>query len=135
MRCRRLFEGFNLLACNRSVGGLLCDSRTSQCQRSVLIVIARDRRRVSSLIRLSRSFVRRINSTVQINTNEYRGFLFHAQAQLVRPTMVKKTRLSFSLTQIGNTSVRTICLSAKAVVMSLAKHTSLFFCCCFRFTI
>ena len=47
----------------------------------------------------------RINATVQINTNEYRGFLFHTQAHLVRPHLSSTRRILFSLTQIGNTSV------------------------------
>lgn len=46
-----------------------------------------------------------INVTLQLDTNQVRGFLFPAQAHLQWPSLVKKHKIRFPLTQIGNMSV------------------------------
>lgn len=50
-------------------------------------------------------FCCRINVTLQLDTNQVRGFLFPAQAHLHWPSITRKCRVRFPLTQIGNLSV------------------------------
>ncbi|XP_064637998.1 transmembrane protein 131-like isoform X2 [Lineus longissimus] len=45
-----------------------------------------------------------INVTIQLDTNQVRGFLFPAHAHLCWPPLIKKSKLKFPLTQIGNLS-------------------------------
>ncbi|ESO93808.1 hypothetical protein LOTGIDRAFT_228573 [Lottia gigantea] len=45
------------------------------------------------------------NVTIELDTNEVRGFLFSAQAYLHWPSLVRKTHIKFPLTQIGNISI------------------------------
>ncbi|XP_071088410.1 transmembrane protein 131-like isoform X1 [Haliotis cracherodii] len=45
------------------------------------------------------------NVTIELDTNQVRGFLFSAQAHLHWPSLVRKCKIKFPLTQIGNISV------------------------------
>ncbi|CAG5136465.1 unnamed protein product, partial [Candidula unifasciata] len=45
------------------------------------------------------------NVTIVLDTNQVWGFLFSAQAYLQWPTLVRKSRIKYPLTQIGNLSV------------------------------
>jgi len=45
--------------------------------------------------------------TIQLDTNEVRGFLFSAQTHLHWPSISRSSKIKFPLTQIGNTSVST----------------------------
>ena len=53
------------------------------------------------------------NITLNLDTNQVRGFLFKARARLVWPKMTPATleRLVFPLTQVGNSSVKEVTLS------------------------
>ncbi|KAK7503847.1 hypothetical protein BaRGS_00004970, partial [Batillaria attramentaria] len=55
--------------------------------------------------RLERTGQNTANVTIELDTNQVRGFLFSAQAHLHWPSLVKKSKLKFPLTQIGNTTV------------------------------
>ncbi|XP_041357021.1 transmembrane protein 131-like isoform X2 [Gigantopelta aegis] len=44
------------------------------------------------------------NVTIELDTNHVRGFLFSAQAHLHWPSLVRRCKIKFPLTQIGNTS-------------------------------
>ena len=46
--------------------------------------------------------------TIELDTNQVRGFLFSAQAHLHWPSLVRKSKLKFPLTQIGNTTVSNV---------------------------
>ena len=58
-------------------------------------------------------FLCSINVTIQLDTNQVRGFLFPAQAHLHWPSLIKKQKIKFPLTQIGNLSV-SVCNECKA---------------------
>ncbi|KAH9505685.1 hypothetical protein Btru_055497, partial [Bulinus truncatus] len=45
------------------------------------------------------------NVTIELDTNQVRGFLFSAQAHLQWPSLIKKSKIKYPLTQIGNMSV------------------------------
>ncbi|XP_059172508.1 transmembrane protein 131-like isoform X2 [Physella acuta] len=45
------------------------------------------------------------NVTIELDTNHVRGFLFSAQAHLQWPSLIRKSRIKYPLTQIGNLSV------------------------------
>ncbi|XP_046566823.1 transmembrane protein 131-like, partial [Haliotis rubra] len=45
------------------------------------------------------------NVTIELDTNQVRGFLFSAQAHLHWPSLVRKCKIKFPLTQIGNISI------------------------------
>lgn len=45
-----------------------------------------------------------VNVTVELNTNEIRGFLYPAVAHMVWPSVVNRKFIKFPLTQLGNTS-------------------------------
>ncbi|XP_064610189.1 transmembrane protein 131-like isoform X2 [Liolophura sinensis] len=45
------------------------------------------------------------NVTIELDTNEVRGFLFSAQSHLHWPSLVRKCKIKFPLTQLGNMSV------------------------------
>ncbi|XP_005095325.1 transmembrane protein 131 isoform X2 [Aplysia californica] len=45
------------------------------------------------------------NVTIELDTNQVRGFLFSAQAHLQWPSLIKKSRIKYPLTQIGNLTV------------------------------
>ena len=47
----------------------------------------------------------RVNVTVQLDSDQVRGFLFPAQAQLYWPSLTRRACVRFPLTQIGNISV------------------------------
>lgn len=51
----------------------------------------------------------RANVTIVLDTNQVWGFLFSAQAHLQWPTLVRKSRIKYPLTQIGNLSV-SVCI-------------------------
>ncbi|XP_070197652.1 transmembrane protein 131-like isoform X2 [Littorina saxatilis] len=54
--------------------------------------------------RLERTGQNTANVTIELDTNQVRGFLFSAQAHLHWPSLVRKSKLKFPLTQIGNIS-------------------------------
>ncbi|KAK3100282.1 hypothetical protein FSP39_017460 [Pinctada imbricata] len=54
---------------------------------------------------LKKSNLDTANVTIEVDTNEVQGFLYSAQAHLHWPSLVRKTKISFPLTQIGNTSI------------------------------
>ncbi|XP_029658546.1 transmembrane protein 131 isoform X2 [Octopus sinensis] len=45
------------------------------------------------------------NVTIELDTNQVRGFLFSAQAHLYWPALIRKCKIKFPLTQIGNVSL------------------------------
>ncbi|GAB1597873.1 transmembrane protein 131-like isoform X1 [Argonauta hians] len=45
------------------------------------------------------------NVTIELDTNHVRGFLFSAQAHLYWPALIRKCKIKFPLTQIGNVSL------------------------------
>lgn len=45
------------------------------------------------------------NVTIELDTNHVRGFLFSAQAHLQWPMLIRKSKIKYPLTQIGNLSV------------------------------
>lgn len=45
------------------------------------------------------------NITLNLDTNQVRGFLFKARANLIWPVLTQKVRLNFPLTQVGNFSL------------------------------
>ncbi|XP_076446798.1 transmembrane protein 131-like isoform X2 [Babylonia areolata] len=55
--------------------------------------------------RLERTGQNTANVTIELDTNQVRGFLFSAQAHLHWPSLVRKSKLKFPLTQIGNVTV------------------------------
>ncbi|KAL5012217.1 hypothetical protein ScPMuIL_010768 [Solemya velum] len=46
-----------------------------------------------------------VNVTIELDTDQVRGFLFSAQAHLHWPSLVRKCKIKFPLTQIGNISI------------------------------
>ncbi|XP_052077045.1 transmembrane protein 131-like isoform X3 [Mytilus californianus] len=55
--------------------------------------------------KLEKSEQNTANVTIEIDTSEVRGFLFSAQSHLHWPSLFRKHKIKFPLTQIGNTSV------------------------------
>ncbi|KAK0064719.1 transmembrane protein 131 [Biomphalaria pfeifferi] len=45
------------------------------------------------------------NVTIELDTNQVRGFLFSAQAHLQWPSLIRKSKIKYPLTQIGNMSI------------------------------
>ena len=62
---------------------------------------------------------------MQLDTNQVRGFLFPAQAHLQWPSLSRKSRISFPLTQIGNISVSDLILENPGNVPVLAQVLTL----------
>ena len=66
-------------------------------------------------------FICSANVTVQLDTNQVRGFLFPAQAHFQWPNLVKKSKYKFPLTQIGNVSV------SYSTLDKIVKFSNIFF--------
>ncbi|XP_048778429.1 transmembrane protein 131-like isoform X3 [Ostrea edulis] len=54
---------------------------------------------------IQKSNLNTANVTIEMDTNEVRGFLYSAQAHLQWPSLVRKCHIRFPLTQIGNISI------------------------------
>ncbi|XP_061164811.1 transmembrane protein 131-like isoform X1 [Saccostrea echinata] len=54
---------------------------------------------------IQKSNLNTANVTIEMDTNEVRGFLYSAQAHLHWPSLVRKCHIRFPLTQIGNISI------------------------------
>jgi hypothetical protein len=67
-------------------------------------------------VELGTSQLSTINVTVQLDTNKVRGFLFPAQAQLFWPSLTRRAKVKFPLTQIGNVSMSEITIENPADV-------------------
>ena len=81
--------------------------------------------RLRSAVSPSSSF----NITLNLDTNQVRGFLFKARARLVWPKMTPAAleRLVFPLTQVGNSSVKEVALtnpSEEPVLIHLVPMTN-----------
>lgn len=59
------------------------------------------------------------NVTIEMDTDEVRGFLYSAQAHLHWPSLVRKCHIKFPLTQIGNISVSFSFFLIKGLIFSL----------------
>ena len=62
-------------------------------------------------LRMATSPSSSFNITLNLDTNQVRGFLFKARARLVWPVLAPRDKIVFSLTQVGNFSLGEIILS------------------------